>query len=255
MIDNPLPKHWRSLQSETCRLLNEIGLAAETEVSINTPRGTVTVDVFAVDNSSVDKIQYIIECKNWSSAIPQTVVHSFTTVMNETGANIGFIISKYGLQSGAIQYTESTNIKGITYKDLQKRYFHIWWQKHFCSTIANAAEYAHQYVEAFNPYRQRFLDDLQPEGLRQFKALQARYAEFVNTMWLADIGNITPQHTGLVPADISQYKNKLSEMLGGDFSFQSKFFRDLLTEVCEKLKHIEQQFNTIFGRNIFRSIP
>lgn len=251
MIDHPLPQNWRSLQSEVCRLLNEIGLTAETEVPLKTPRGTVTVDVFAVDNSSVDKIQYIVECKNWSEAIPQTVVHSFTTVMHETGANIGFIVSKYGLQSGAIQYTDSTNIKGMTYEDLQRRYFNVWWQKYFCAKAADAAEYVNQYVEPFNSWRERFVSELPPETLSQFRKLQARYAAFGMLMWLMDIGNVVPQYAGDAPPNIDHYKSKLSEILGNEFAFQSELFRNLLFEVCAKLQDIEQQFNSIFGRNIF----
>lgn len=251
MIDNPLPQDWRSLQNEVCRLFNEIGLTAEIEVPLKTPRGTVTVDVFAVDNRSVDKTQYIVECKNWSEAIPQSVVHSFTTVMHETGANIGFIVSKYGLQSGAIQYTANTNIKGITYGELQKRYFNIWWQKIFCTKAADAAKSVNQYVEPFNTWRERFVSELPPEQVSKFRELQARYAVFGMLMWLMDIGDVVPQYASDAPLDINHYKNKFSEILGNEFIFKSVLFRDLLAEVCEKLKEIEDQFNSIFGKNIF----
>ena len=93
------------------------------------------MDVHAVDERSVDRIQYIVECKNWGSPIPQSIVHSFTTVMHETGANIGFIVSKHGLQSGALNYTQNTNIRGLTYLELQQRYFQAWWEGHFCIAL------------------------------------------------------------------------------------------------------------------------
>lgn len=73
----------------------------------------MNVDVCAVDRRSLDKIKYIVKCKNWNTTVPQSVFNSFTTVMHETGANIGFIVSKYGLQSGAKQYTRNTNITGF----------------------------------------------------------------------------------------------------------------------------------------------
>lgn len=110
MIDDPFPPDWRALQAGVCRLFNDIGLSAEVEVERPTPRGRVVVDVFATDENSVDNITYIVECKNWNSAIPKTVVHAFTTVMQETGANIGYIVSQHGLQSGAEEYTRHTNI-------------------------------------------------------------------------------------------------------------------------------------------------
>jgi hypothetical protein len=101
MIDDPLPEDWHDLQTGVARILREIGLIVEENKLVATPRGSVALDVYAVDKGSVDQISYIVECKNWSKRLEQTVVHSFTTVMAETGANIGFVVSKYGLQEGA----------------------------------------------------------------------------------------------------------------------------------------------------------
>ena len=131
MIDDPYPESWQDLQTGVKRLFRNVGLAADVEVDLQTPRGTVNVDVCAVDRRSLDKIKYIVECKNWNTTVPQSVVHAFTTVMHETGANIGFIVSKYGLQSGAKQYTRNTNITGLTYLELQQRYFEAWWRRFF----------------------------------------------------------------------------------------------------------------------------
>jgi hypothetical protein len=39
MIDDPNPADWKGLQAGVCRLLNEIGLSAETEKTLTTPRG------------------------------------------------------------------------------------------------------------------------------------------------------------------------------------------------------------------------
>lgn len=39
MIDDPNPKDWRELQDGVKRLFRNIGLSAETEVSVKTPRG------------------------------------------------------------------------------------------------------------------------------------------------------------------------------------------------------------------------
>lgn len=120
----------------------------------------MNVDVLAKDLRSLDKIKYIFECKNWNSAVPQSVVHSFTTVMHETGANIGFIISKYGLKSGAEQYTQNTNIIGLSYLELQQRYFEAWWRRYFCPRVGDAADRVLQYTEEFNWRRDEAYADL-----------------------------------------------------------------------------------------------
>lgn len=172
VIDDPLPENWQDLQTGVQRIFRNVGLLAEVEVDLETPRGSVNVDVLATDVRSVDKIRYIVECKNWGSSIPQTVVHSFTTVMHETGANIGFIISKHGLQQGAKQYTQNTNIIGMTYLEFQQRYFEAWWNRYFCPRIGDAADEPLQYVEPINSMRDREYAKLSLQEQEKFDQLR-----------------------------------------------------------------------------------
>jgi len=233
------------------RLFNDIGLSAKVEVELPTPRGRVVVDVFATDENSVDNISYIVECKNWSSAIPKTVVHAFTTVMQETGANIGYIVSQHGLQSGADEYTRHTNITGLTYQALQERYFNVWWQRYFCLAAASAADSAHQYVEPINSFRERIVATLDSEAQTRFRGLQAKYAPFVLLVQIMDVGRIIPQYLPEPPIGIGLYKEKVGELLGDPGFFKGNYYRDVLAEVSSKLASIEDEFNSLFGRNIF----
>lgn len=98
------PISWQDLQEKVCTILNQIGFIAETNKSCNTPRGQIEIDVYAEDPYSIDNIVYVAECKNWESKVPQTIIHAFTTVMHEIGANIGYIISRNGFQKGAYEY-------------------------------------------------------------------------------------------------------------------------------------------------------
>jgi hypothetical protein len=251
MIDDPLPKDWRDLQTGVCRLFRDIGLTANEEVPLTTSRGTVKVDVFAVDNESEDKIQCIVECKCWDTAIPQSVVLALTSVMHDSGANLGFIVSKHGLQSGATRFTEYTNIQGLTYQQLQERYFNVWWRRHFSVRVAAAAEYLNEYVELPNSQRGNFLESLAPTEAQRFYELRSRYALFGKLMWLMDIETIAPQRANCPPPDIEHYKNELVETLGEEFGFDATYFRSLLTQICSKLQEIEGSFNALFGHNIF----
>lgn len=253
MIDDPCPSHWRDLQAGVCRLFNDIGLSADMEVELPTPRGRVVVDVFATDKKSVDNITYVVECKNWNSAIPKSVVHAFTTVMQETGANIGYIVSQHGLQSGAEEYTSHTNIIGLTYQALQERYFNVWWQRYFCVVAASTADSVHQYVEPFNSFRERVIATLNPDTQSHFRRLQAKYAPFVLLVQIMDIGSIIPQYSSKPPNGIALYKQEIGELLGDPNIFQANYYRDLLVEVSCKLASIEGEFNSLFGRNIFSS--
>ncbi len=140
LIENPNPSNWKDLQTGVAGIFTEIGLGVEIEKTLKTPRGNIEVDVYAIDENSVDKIKYIIECKNWKSSIPQSIVHSFTTVMHEIGGNIGFIVTQKGLQSGAKQYTKNTNILGLTYEEFQERYFKVWHTNWFIPQIGDIVD-------------------------------------------------------------------------------------------------------------------
>ena len=120
----------------------------------------------------------LVEYKNWSKTIPQTVVYAFSTVMQEVDANIGYIISKKGFQKGAKQYINFTNIKGLTYVEFQKQYFPIWFAKFFISKLNKFSDVLSQYVEPINSRRFRYLDHLDPLKLQQFNLLFEQYQLF-----------------------------------------------------------------------------
>ena len=251
MIDNPKPENWRELQYSVCRLLREIGLSAETEKKLQTPRGEVEIDVWAIDDNSVDKIVYIVECKNWEASIPKTVVHSFTTVMRETGGNIGFIISKNGLQSGAKEYLKNTNIIGLTYFELQNRYLELWWKKYFMLKIGSAVDTLVQYVEPINSKRERLLKELSPVKKKRFHELMDRYVIFGITMAFFEFPIYSSKFDIPAPEDLAGFKEKLRSELGEEFSFQSEYYRDLCDELCLKIDEVTNKFNEVFGGDIF----
>src|ERR1051326_5174857 len=97
-------KDWRELQDRVCRLFIEMDYEAESEKSVALAgRGKKQIDVFVNDLLASYNRTYLIECKYWDVNVPQEVVHAFKTVMEETGANTGFIVSKKGFQPGAYE--------------------------------------------------------------------------------------------------------------------------------------------------------
>lgn len=255
MIDDPLPENWQDLQTGVQRIFRNVGLLAEVEVDLETPRGSVNVDVLATDVRSVDKIRYIVECKNWSSSIPQTVVHSFTTVMHETGANIGFIISKHGLQQGAKQYTQNTNIIGMTYLEFQQRYFEAWWYRYFCPRIGDAADEPLQYVEPINSKRDREYAKLSLQAqekfdqLRQEKGVSVMVLSMFNYKFMSkalNTGNLLE-----VPKNLDDFKTRVLSQICPHIELYCDTYRELLKIILEYLSDTKAEFDTIFGGAIF----
>jgi hypothetical protein len=54
---------------------------------------------------------YAIECKNWRKKVPRSVVHGFRTVVGDSGANWGAIVSLHGFQSGAYEAARYSNVR------------------------------------------------------------------------------------------------------------------------------------------------
>jgi restriction system protein len=90
------PKDWRDLQLLTKQLFEEINCQCEVEQNINTARGKVCVDIHVTDFVSSPPLIYLCECKSWKTKVPKSVVHSFRSIVHDSGANRGYIISKAG---------------------------------------------------------------------------------------------------------------------------------------------------------------
>lgn len=109
------PQDWRDLENSVAGILQECGMAVQQQVHLPLPRGAVDIDVLAED--TVDGITHriVCECKNWRTNVPQEKVHAFRTIMQETGANRGYIISRTGFHAGAHDAAQATNIELVTY--------------------------------------------------------------------------------------------------------------------------------------------
>jgi len=126
MIYNCDPTDWKNLQDLVASIFREIGCETFTEKEIDTVRGKVEVDVYAKDNKSTPESLYICECKFWNKPVPKNVVHSFRTVIADSGANHGYIISKKGFQSGAYDAAINSNITLRSWSEFQEEFFNIW---------------------------------------------------------------------------------------------------------------------------------
>jgi len=249
------PDTWQELQDKVCLLLNQVGFKAETNFLTKTPRGEVALDVYAVDPFSIDQISYVSECKNWESAVPQTIVHAFNTVMQETGANIGYIISKKGFQQGAYDYSTNTNIKVFTFEELQHRYFDRWFRQYFRKEIFNLTEHFSGYVEPFNSRRTRYFETLNSEHQDRFVTLMGKYQMLEYYLTSLSTPEIGFSHKKEFPDDfelvnLDELKLALSNSSG--ILFESTCYSDLLIELKKTVNEITLKFDAFFGKNIFK---
>lgn len=251
MIENPEPSDWKELQTGVCRIFNDIGLRAAQDKEIKTPRGKVSLDVFAVDPGSVDNIQYVVECKNWKSSIPQSVVHSFTTVMHEVGANIGYIVSQRGLQKGAIDYIRNTNIKGVTYSDFQNHYLGVWIDRHFCTTVGNAADSLMQYTEPINSRRERYKSKLPSELQEKFMELYKKYNSFGMALTMISARPLIAQMIPRPDISTDKLNQIITDTISNEHIIETPYLGGYLEKLVLLIHEITDKFTSVFGEDIF----
>jgi restriction system protein len=179
MITNSTPDEWQALQAEVGRILSECGFTVEIAKKINSARGTVELDVYAEEVIRGRRYAIACECKHWNRRIPQAVIHSFRTVVAEIGANIGYIVSLEGFQSGAIAASELTNLKLVTWQEFQSLFEESWFETFFTWELERKLGALMTYSEPFLPAWFELMTDADKDI---FIDLKKRYDFFSNTL-------------------------------------------------------------------------
>lgn len=175
MITRKVPDTWQQLQGEVGRLLEECGFVVEIEKKVKTVRGEVELDVYAQEEVKGRKYSIVCECKHWKAKIPQNVVHGFRTVVADMGANVGYIVSLAGFQDGAFKASELTNVKLVTWEELQIDFELSWYESYFSPEIAERLDSLLSYTEPFLP---AWWDKLNEAQQQQYLQLKEKYDEF-----------------------------------------------------------------------------
>ncbi len=150
MIYKELPSDWKDLQQKIADIFSDSGYSdVEVEKNVVGVRGKAEIDVYAKNGKDI----YLCECKNWNSAVPQSVVQTFRTIVQDIGANKGFIVSRKGFQSGAKVAAENTNISLMNWYEFQSEMEDTW--------IDNVGKYLYEYVRPIF----KFTDILVPKSL------------------------------------------------------------------------------------------
>ena len=151
MITRSAPPDWRALQAEVGRILTECGFEVEVEKKFQSARGSVELDVYAEETVRGRKYVIVCECKHWQNRVPQNVIHGFRTVAQEVGANIGYVVSMAGFQSGAFTASELTNIELVTWEEFQGKFEESWFEEFFTKEIDRQLSGVMTYAEPILP--------------------------------------------------------------------------------------------------------
>src|SRR5437016_545584 len=101
---------WRQFQEETAEFFRSLECDAQVEAKIIGARAEHNIDVWVRFTKFGLETKWVIECKDWNSAIPKEKVLALKSVVEDVGADRGILISTAGFQSGAVRACEKTNI-------------------------------------------------------------------------------------------------------------------------------------------------
>jgi hypothetical protein len=249
------PKNWKELQENVNKIFLEIGMISEKEKTMVTPRGKIELDVFAIDPFSIDKIKYVVECKNWENAIPQTVIHSFTTVMNETGGNIGYIISKSGFQKGAFEFTNFTNIRLLTFEEFQFIYAPVWAKTHFSKVIFELSTDFLVWTSNINQKRSNYTYYDQEENALKMYDVLLKHKGLRDIIYFIINFYDSPKNFYYEPhlsKNLPPHLNHIKQLLNDKCKFisNSNTYTELITELEYLMNLAVEELNSIYGMNI-----
>jgi restriction system protein len=111
---------WRDYQEEVAVFFRTLGLTADTDVTLQGVRTSHDVDVVVNSRHAGFEVLWLVECKAWKSAVPKEKVLALRSIVDDVGADRGFIMAEGGYQSGALQAARFANVVLTSLADLRE---------------------------------------------------------------------------------------------------------------------------------------
>jgi restriction system protein len=175
-IEDDEPATWQDLEVQVTRILTESGLHAERGKSLTIARGSVDVDVYAEDSASAPPVVTLFECKHWKRPIPQTVIHAFRSVVADSGANTGIIVSRTGFQAGAENAAQFSNVHLVDWGIFQALFADRWYRNYMMKRGWESLDPLVEYTEPINSRIFRKADSLTQAARAAFNRLREKHA-------------------------------------------------------------------------------
>jgi len=249
MINSCPPDDWHQLQAEVAKILNESGLETEIEKTITTSRGQVEIDVFAKDPDQNPPCIYLCECKQWKSNVPKSVVHSLRTVVSDSGANWGLLISSKGFQKGAYEAAAYSNVKLLNWNEFELLFADKWYNKFMRNKLDNEVKPLFEYTEPFNSRIFRKADGLPEEAQKKFGQLRNKYTS-LTFLALDFCGDLWGENTNPPQLPLKKQINPVyapNEANLPDDLLKAVSLRELLDLFLKYIREGIADFDKVFG--------
>lgn len=253
-IEYALPTAWQDLEEAVARILRECGYEVGVQKQVELARGRVNVDVWADDHAEPPNI-LIVECKHWTKPVSRDVVHGFRTVVGDSGANTGLLVSSAGFQAGAKEAAAYSNVRLLSWDEFQQLFARRWFRSYMSPVIAEATDALHEYTEPINSRVFCKADELPDHRRSAFIALRDKYQSLMFTnfafhpvMLDSDFSSIATELPAL-PLRDSLRAPAGSELVGRlpDDVLDAVALRPLMERLISHSQTAIAEFDAVFG--------
>ncbi|ERB49645.1 hypothetical protein N806_00385 [Rhodococcus sp. P27] len=112
---------WMNYQLEVSRFFGDLGMKAQVDQTVRGVRTSHDIDVLVRGSYAGFDITWVVECKAWRSRIPKEKVLALRQIVDDVGADRGFIMAESGYQSGALEAALVSNVTLTSIADLIER--------------------------------------------------------------------------------------------------------------------------------------
>ena len=254
LIEGASPDTWQDLEASVARILRECRYDVEVQKNVQLARGDVNIDVWADDHSSPRNI-VAIECKFWTAPVTKTIVHGFRTVVGDSGANTGLIISSSGFQKGAIEAAAYSNVRLLTWTEFQTMFAERWFKQYMSPTLGEETDPLHEYTEPINSRIFRKADALPVDRRDRFMTLRQRHFPLAVSNFAFHpvvIDHMLPEGESPLPslplrASTERPRGKELDGLVPDDILDATALRPLMTALIAHSHLATAEFDEVFG--------
>jgi len=223
--------NWKEYQEEAAQFFRNMGLDAQTDVTVQGVRTTHDIDVLVKSHHLGFDVMWIVECKHWATKVSKLHVLGLREIVADLGADRGILLAENGYQSGAIEAANLTNVHLTSLLDAQK---------HASSDIA--AMRLRELYDRIEICRERYWDipkDKRIEsGLRQEVGFDG-YSGFHVFQIVDDL--MPKAFRGAFPIDTTI----AVRFLGKSFPSQLASPDELLREISSLITDLEERLNSV----------
>lgn len=244
-IYNKEPKDWRDLQDKVADILAGMDFETKVEEEIKTVRGNNSVDVFGKYTKSNPNEIVLVECKQWNSRVPKTVVQSFRTVVTDFGANVGYIISKKGFQSGAYEAADKSNVHLMTFEEFQKNFA----TRYLSTQVDNLVKVGYpfrKYVNWSESFSEKEMQKFSPAKQKLHSNLQMKYDSISMLALIHNYKNILTGQLDIESVDWTIAQASVHIPKARKFNCYSNYFNYMIKFFKSGLK----EFDDLFGKEL-----